>query len=130
MASVLVWYVASSAAVRAQVGWLANQPSVRTAFQSEGGSSDALILLLAFAILTPIAACVLVMLIVFAMKIIELLLGRVRLPEWASVPLVLMAFVYGTYTTREAWLPESLHILGLVARAYLVFSSTVPSLSK
>jgi hypothetical protein len=128
MAVGLIWYVSSSAAVRAYVTWLANQPSARMAYRSEGGSTDALIVLLAFVVFTPLIASLLVMLVVLIMRMTEVVLARARLPEWASVPLVLMAFAYGTYAMREAWLPESLHVLGLVARAYLVFSSSVPNL--
>lgn len=124
----LIWYASSSATARGYINWLANQPDARAAFRSEGGSTDALLVLLSFVLLTPVVVSVLVMLIVFIMKIAEVVLSKVRLPEWASVPLVLTAVAYGTYATRQAWLPDSLHVLGLVARAYLVFSSGVPDL--
>jgi hypothetical protein len=126
LAVALVWWASSSATVRGYINWLANQPDARTAYQEEGGSTDALIVLISFVLLTPLIASVVVMLVVFIMKMTEVFLVRVRLPEWASVPLVLAAFGYGTYAMRDAWLPESLHVLGLVARAYLVFSSATP----
>ena len=125
-AIVLLSYVSTSAAVRGYVAWLANQPAARTAFRSEGGSTDALLVLLAFALVTPLLGSALVMLVVFIMRMTEVVLARVRLPEWASMPLVLIAVAYGTYAMREAWLPESLRVLGLVARAYLVFSASTP----
>jgi hypothetical protein len=127
VAAALVWWASSSAAVRAHVGWLASQPDVRTAFASQGGSTDALLVLVTFALLAPMAACLLLMLIVFVVKMFELVLFKLHLPEWPSMPLVLTAAAYGTYVVREAWLPTSLYALGVVARAYLVFFSYVPS---
>jgi len=35
---------------------------------------------------------------------------------------VAAAFIYGMYTTSPSWLPMSLYALGIVARAYLVYS--------
>lgn len=124
----LVWWVSSSAAVRTHLARLANQPDVRPAFASEGGSTDALIVLITFALATPIAVCLLLMLLVFIVKVFELVLSKLRLPEWASMPLVLTAVVYASYAVREVWLPHSLYALGVVARAYFVFFSSVPHL--
>src|SRR3989441_12878854 len=127
VAAALVWWASSSAAMRARVRWLASQPDVRTAFASQGGSTDALIVLITFAILTPIAVCLLLMLIVFVVKVFELVLFKLRLPEWASMPLVLTAVAYATYVVREMWLPPSLYTLAGLARPVLVFFFYGPS---
>ena len=127
VSATVAWYVGLSTAIHAEVGRLADQPSVQTAFQSEGASSDALILLISVAVLAPIATGLLILGLEFAVNGFELVLSRLHLPEWASTPVVLWAVASGIYAMREAWWPESLHVLGLVARAYLVFSSSVPS---
>ncbi len=122
------WWAHSSQTVRDQIWWLASQPRVETAFDDEGGGAEALIVLLAFVIVSPVAATILAILLTFAVKVVGAFLYRLRLPEFISVPVVMLALVVSTYTVREAWLPGSLYLLGLVARAYLVFSSAVPVL--
>jgi hypothetical protein len=57
----------------------------------------------------------------------DLVPSHLHLPAWASTPLVLGAVVSGISAVREAWWPPSLHVLGLVARAYRVSFSFVPS---
>jgi hypothetical protein len=75
-----------------------------------------------------VAVSILAILLTFAIKVVGAFLYRLRLPEFISVPVVMLALIVSTYTVREAWLPGSLYLLGLVARAYLVFSSAVPVL--
>lgn len=122
------WWAHASQTVRDQIWWLASQPRVDTAFDDEGGGAEALIVLLAFLIVSPVAVSILAILLTFAVKVVGAFLYRLRLPEFISVPVVMFALVVSTYTVREAWLPGSLYLLGLVARAYLVFSSAVPVL--
>ena len=123
------WYAHSSPAVRDQVWWLASQPRVEHAFDDEGGGAEALIVLLSFVIVTPVAVSVLALLLMFMMKVVGGFLYQLRLPEFISLPVVMLGLVVTTYAVREAWLPGSLYLMGLVARAYLVFSSSVPVLS-
>ncbi len=127
VAFILTWYVGPSAAVRAQISWLAGQPNVETAFHAEGGSTDAFIALLAFAILTPITLIMVVALLCFMVKAIGGLFSRLHLPEWTSTALVVAAFSCGTYALRDSWLPTTLYVLGLWARAYLVYTSSLPA---
>jgi hypothetical protein len=122
------WWAHSSQTIRDQIWWLASQPRVETAFDDEGGGAEALIVLIAFVIVSPVAVSILAILLTFAIKVVGAFLYRLRLPEFISVPVVMLALIVSTYTVREAWLPGSLYLLGLVARAYLVFSSAVPVL--
>jgi hypothetical protein len=124
----LGWWAHSSPAVRDHIGWLAAQPQVQSAFDDEGGSAEALIVLISFVIVTPVMLTILALLLAFAVKVVGAFLFRLRLPEFISVPVVLTMLIVGTYTVREAWMPGSLYLLGLVARAYLVFSTAVPAL--
>jgi hypothetical protein len=87
-----------------------------------------LIVLLSFVIVTPVVVSIFAVLLTFAVKVVGAFFYRLRLPEFVSVPVVMAALVVSTYTVRDAWLPGSLYLLGLVARAYLVFSSSVPVL--
>jgi hypothetical protein len=128
LGSGLVWLVSGPLGLEGRVISLANQPEVRTAFQDpDSGRSDAMVALVAFAVLGPIVAGVLVLAIILLMKGIETALVTVRLPAWLSAPVVLVAGGYGVYATSQAWLPQSLYAFGLVSRAYLVYAyGTVP----
>src|SRR2546428_5090536 len=123
VAAALFSWASSSAAMRARVRWLASQPDVRTAFASQGGSTDALIVLITVAILTPIAVCLLLMLIVFVVKVFELVLFKLRLPEWASMPLVLTAVSYVTDEGREMCLATARYTIRDASRAFRCFLS-------
>jgi hypothetical protein len=127
LATVAVVLVAQYSGVSERVGArltsLANQPGVATAFQDpESGRTDALTALIAFSVLTPIAAGVALMALVLVAKGLEAVVVSVRLPGWLSTPVVGVAAVVTMYVTSQAWLPASLHGLGLVARAYLVYA--------
>jgi hypothetical protein len=124
----LAWWAHSSQALREHIWWLASQPRVESAFDDEGGGAEALIVLIGFVILTPVVFTILAVVLTFAVKVVGAFFYRLRLPEFISLPVVMTCLIVGTYTVREAWLPGSLYVLGLVARAYLVFSSAVPSL--
>ena len=119
----LAWYVGDILGLEGWIAWLANQPGVTTAFQHpESGKSDALTTLISFSLLTPIALCVLLLLLVLLVKALEAVFVSVRLPMWLSTPVVAAAVIFGMYTTSPSWLPMSLYALGIVARAYLVYS--------
>ncbi|HET9490297.1 MAG TPA: hypothetical protein VFR64_11150 [Methylomirabilota bacterium] len=122
------WWAHTSQTVRDQIWWLAGQPGVRAAFDDEGGGAEALIVLISFVIVTPVVLIVAALLLTFMIKVVGGFLYQLRLPEFISLPVVMGVLVVGTYAIREAWLPDSLYFLGLVARAYLVFTSSVPVL--
>ena len=125
----LAWYVGHSAGLQEQLSWLAGQPSVTTAFQNpETSRADALTTLIAFTVLTPIAAFVVVVALILLTKLSEPVLDVVHLPTWLSAPVVGMLSISTMYATSGSWLPTSLYTLGLIARAYLVYSDTAPPL--
>jgi len=120
---VFAGYVGDLFGLEGQIAWLANQPSVTTAFQHpESSRSDALIALISFSLLTPIALCFLVVTLVLLVKALEAVLVSLRLPMWLSAPMVAVASIFAMYTTSQSWLPMSLYAVGIVARAYLVYS--------
>jgi len=59
---------------------------------------------------------------VLLVKALETVFVPLRLPMWLSTPVVAAGLIFGMYTTSPAWLPTSLYALGIVARAYLVYS--------
>ena len=128
VSGVLAEYSGLSSRVGARITSLASQPSVSTAFQDpESGPTDALTTLIAFAILTPMGAGVLLVALVLLAKAIEAVVVSWRLPGWLSAPTVGMGAVVTIYVTSQIWVPSSLHALGLVARAYLIYAhGTVP----
>jgi sterol desaturase/sphingolipid hydroxylase (fatty acid hydroxylase superfamily) len=121
--STLAWYSGGPTGVEDRIVTLANHPEARTAFQDpESGRSDAMVTLVSFAVLTPLAAGVAATIVIFAIKAFETVLAVVRLPAWLSAPIVIAAVVTGVYATTELWMPNSLYAAGMVSRAYLVYS--------
>jgi hypothetical protein len=128
----LAWYTGLFALARARLTWLAGQPAVATSFSDPGyGRVDALIMLLSFFLLAPLAAFLVLLALVFVLIVFVLLfepiLRLLRLPEWVAVPMVLAGSAAGAWASSNLWLPHSLHVLGLVARAWIVYFSTLPA---
>jgi hypothetical protein len=120
---VLAEYLGLSAKLGARIVSLASQPSVSTTFQDpESGRTDALTTLIAFAILAPMAAGVAVVGLILVSKAFEAVVVSCRLPGWVSAPVVGTVTIVAIYVTTHSWMPASLHALGLVARAYLVYA--------
>jgi hypothetical protein len=120
---VLAEYSGLSSGIATRITSLANQPSVAGSFQDpESGRTDALTTLIAFAILTPMGIGMLLVALVLLAKGFEAVVVSCRLPGWLSAPVVGMGTVVTIYVTSAAWLPSSLYALGIVARAYLVYT--------
>jgi hypothetical protein len=105
---------------------LAAQPDTHDAFRDpHTGRTDALIMLVSFFLLTPFAVFVallaLTFVIIAALLITEPFFRAVHLPTWLCVPLVLAGVAWAAYGVRETWLPPLLYVLGLAARAGLVY---------
>ena len=108
-----------------RIDWLASQPDVATIFQNPvTARSDALTTLIAFAVLTPIALFVAIVVVLMVVAGISTLLVSIHLPAWLSAPLVAVISIVTLYRASEAWLPAWLYGMGVVARAYVVYSST------
>ena len=125
----LGWFLSGPFGLEQRLVSLADQPGVRTAFlDRESGRSDAMVTLVSFGVLSPIAAAFVWITVVLLVKGVETLLVSVRLPAWFSTPLTGIALTVGIYMTSESWLSDSLYAAGLVARAYFIYSyGTVPT---
>jgi len=122
LGSALAWYL-GGAELELQLVSLANQPRVISAFQDPvTGKSDALLTLISFALLAPMAAFVAVLIMIFLVRGLESVLVTLRGPGWFSAPLVGMTLLFALYASSPVWLPTSLYGLGLIARAYFVYS--------
>jgi hypothetical protein len=105
---------------------LANRPETAKAFSDpHTGRTDALLVLVSFFLLTPILTGIVLLGVIFVMIVFLLLCEPVfrlfRLPLWLAVPVVLVSSLSVVYTMRAAWLPDALYVLGLTARAGLVY---------
>lgn len=114
---------------------LANEPGLADKFQDRSyRSSEALFVLLAFLLLTPLVALLAFLLLQFVSTIGEGVLesmgnlfglrareSKVRFLAVRGVILVALTGI--VYSASEVWLPRVLWLLGLVARAYLAVRS-------
>ena len=128
----VAWYLDWFAPLRAGFVWLASGPDVRDAFRDpEHGRLDAMLMLLSFTLVTPVLLLVIAVAIAFVLIVVALLFEPIlrvfRLPGWTSIPMVLAAVGYAAYSLQALWWPQSMHVLGLVARASLVYFGAGPA---
>ena len=122
LTAALAWYVGAPSALEERITGLAGHPGVRNEFRNpETGQGDALITLIGFSILTPIAAFAVAVAVVLIVKALETVLVSLHLPGWFSAPTVAMVGVFTIYATSPSWLPASRYGMGLLARAYVVY---------
>jgi hypothetical protein len=122
LAAMLASYLGALSATEDRIARLANDPGVATAFRDhETGRTDALIALMAFTLLTPIAAAVIVVLFVLLVKMLEALFVSLHVPSWFSSPVVGVAAICALYATSHGWIPAALYGVRLAARAYVVY---------
>ena len=128
LGALLATYFGLGSRMDERIAWLASQPDVVTTFQNPiTARSDALTALIAFAVLTPIALFVALVIVLMVVAGLSTFLVSLHLPGWLSAPLVAVIAIVTLYRASEAWLPAWLYGMGVVARAYLVYSSTGPA---
>lgn len=128
LGALLATYFGLGSRMDERIAWLASQPDVVTTFQNPiTARSDALTALIAFAVLTPIALFVALVIVLMVVAGLSTFLVSLHLPGWLSAPLVGVIAIVTLYRASEAWLPAWLYGMGVVARAYLVYSSTGPA---
>lgn len=124
-----LWWAGLSRPVQTAFEGLATRPDVQAAFaDADHGRMDAILLLVSVAALAPLTAFVAVLVLTFALILfalaLEPLMGALKVPIWLSVPLVLGGAAWGAYLLRGAWLPHAVYVAGLVARAWVVYTSS------
>ena len=131
----IAWYFGLFAPVERWLVSLANRPEIVKAFSDpHTGRTDALLVLVSFFLLTPIFVGIVLLGVVFALIVFLLLSEPVfrlfRLPLWLAVPTMLVTSVSVAYTMRAAWLPDVLYVLGLTAKAGLVYFAAPVSIPR
>lgn len=129
------WGLGWLAPIKGTLTTLAAQPDTQDAFRDpHTGRTDALIMLVSFFLLTPFAMFVgllaLTFVIIAALLITEPFFRAVRLPTWLCVPLVLGGVAWAAYGVRETWMPPLLYVLGLAARAGLVYFAGTTAITR
>jgi len=123
LGSAAFWYFGGVAELEVKLTGLATQPHVNTAFQDPiTGQSDALMTLICFALLAPMAVLAAFIIVLCMVRGVEAVVVSLRGPGWFSLPLVGTSLVAALYASSQLWLPTSLYGLGIVARAYFVYS--------
>jgi hypothetical protein len=123
LAAAAVWYLGAPSTIEGRLVRAATDQSVATVFQDhESGRTDALIALIAFTLLTPIAAAVVAVAFILLVKMFEAFLGSLRVPSWFSAPMVGMAAISMLYATSQVWIPTALYACRIAARAYVVYA--------
>ncbi|HET9488127.1 MAG TPA: hypothetical protein VFR64_00025 [Methylomirabilota bacterium] len=122
----IAWYLGWSSPVQAWLISLANRPETANAFADPiTGRTDALLVLVSFFLLTPIFLGIVLLGVIFVMMIflllVEPMFRLLRLPLWLAVPVVLAGSATAAYTMRAVWLPDVLYVLGLTAKAGLIY---------
>jgi len=105
---------------------LAGHPEIQSQFNdAEYGRVDALTLLLSVFVLSSLAALLIIAAFTFALimaaLLIEPVLRTFSLPDWVAVPVILAGSACGVWAASGFWLPQSLHLLGLVVKAWTVY---------
>lgn len=131
----LGWYFDFFDVLYAGIVELANQPEIGDAFDDPvSGRVDALLMLVSFFLLTPVALgvvlFVLVGVIIVFLLIFEPLLRTLGLPPSVCVTFVLVAAVCAAYVARAVWIPDVVYVLGMAAKASLVYFSATPTLPR
>ena len=103
---------------------LANRPEVADRFDSPNGRFDATVFLFTCIILAPLVVLAVVLVMGIAMMAIEGTVfnvsRRMGLPDPLTAAFVTVAFVGFAWTYTELWLPRSIRLLGMIARAWVI----------
>lgn len=125
----LAWFIDFSDTFDGWMQELAAHRDVAKAFTDPtSGRIDALLLLVSFFLLTPVILGLVLLAFVFVLVVFllfaEPVLRLLKLPLSTCVPIVLLGSVAAAYVMRDAWYPEFLYVVRLVAKAGVVFFST------
>lgn len=104
---------------------LANRPEVADRFEDrESGRFDATVFLFTCIILTPLVVLAFVLVLGITMMALERTVFQVsrqlRVPDPLTAVFVTAAFVGFAWTHTELWLPRSIRLLGMIARAWVI----------
>jgi hypothetical protein len=101
-----------------------NQPAVQEWFKDDGGRADAFMVVLLFMFLSPLALFMAVTLVIFLLSALSTALGPVMGGEKVAMLVLEVVGAGAVYVERDVWLPHALYFLGLLARAYIVITTS------
>lgn len=101
----------------------ANQPAVAEAFNGPDGRGDAYSVMFLFVFLSPLALAMAVTLGIFLLWALAGALSPVIGEEKIAVLVVEVVGAATIYLGRDAWLPNAMYVLGLLARAYVTITT-------
>ena len=104
---------------------LANRPEVANSFDNpDSGRFDATVFLFTCIILAPLVVLASVLILGVAMIMVEGTVfnvsRRIGLPDPLTAAFVTVTFVGFAWTYTELWLPRSINLLGMIARAWVI----------
>jgi len=122
----LAWSEGLFVPVEQWLASLAGNPEIQDRFNDPYyGRVDALTTLLSFVVLSPFAALIIIGALTFGLLLVAVVLEPVlrtfQLPDWVAVPVVLAGSACGVWAASGFWVPQSLHALGLVVKAWRVY---------
>ncbi len=108
--------------IRAKLERLGSQPGIQQKFDTEAAWADALFVLAVFIFLTPIAAAMAIVVLMFLFSAIASLIPFV--PHRVGVLSLAIVCAIAAYVASPKWVPYAEYYAGWVARAYLVITSS------
>ena len=101
-----------------------NQPDVQQKFKDDGGRADAYVVVFLFMFLSPLAFFMAATIVIFLLSALSTMLAPVLGGERIALLVVTIVGVGVVYVERAVWTPHALYLLGLLARAYLVITTS------
>jgi hypothetical protein len=102
---------------------LANTPSGAQVFHVKIDRADAIFMVFAFLIMTPIAVVATVSLVAFIGSVLtgllEAVYHRPGMPDWVTTLLVYLILAVAAFFTRSLWFPHARGLASLIARAMI-----------
>jgi hypothetical protein len=108
--------------IRSIAAWFATRPEVAKSFSDPTlGRADAIIFVFSALFLGPLALLVGVLVLIFVLAVFGGFLLPIvrwfRMPDWFATAVVLAGVIALMWTHQDLWLPRSIRLVALFARA-------------
>ena len=107
--------------VEQELEWLAGNPEATANVYRDTGQGEALVVVFAFLLLTPVAGAVALAVPLFMSAAVAAFLNRTtRMPVVAGTVLFWIVLLAGAYLFQEHWWPQAKWFINLLARGFLI----------
>jgi hypothetical protein len=107
--------------VEQELEWLAGNPDATSSIYQDTGQGEALFMVFAFLLLTPVAIGLALLVPLFISAAVAAFLNRAtNLPVLAGTLLFWLVLVTIAYFYQELWWPQTRWFVNLVARGFLI----------